>query len=112
MMAHRSRNINIGIGVMQRVKTPEPRHRVLTAMRGVMQEIEQQKSHHKAQPLLGQWPRGQSHVKCGFKLQPECIRRSESEAGEDDVEEPDAEVAEPPTQRRKFPLPSRPPEFP
>src|SRR5439155_10100923 len=112
MMAHRSGDIEIWIGVMQRVKAPEPRHRVLTAMRGVMQEIEQQKSHHKAQPLLGQGPRGQSHAKCAFKLRSECIQRSESEAGEDDVEEPDAKVAEPPTQRREFPLPPRLTEFP
>ena len=85
MMAHRSGDIEIWIGVMQRVKAPEPRHCVLTPMHGVMQEIEQQKSHHKAQPLLGQGPRGQSHAKCAFKLRSECIQRSESEAGEDDV---------------------------
>ena len=40
MMAHRSGDIDIGIGVMQRVQAPQPRHCVLTAMCGVMQEIE------------------------------------------------------------------------
>src|SRR6266478_8567581 len=112
MMAHRGRYIDIGIGVMQCMKAPEQRHRVLTAMRRVIQEIEQQESRDKAPPLIGYWPGGQSHAKHCLELRPEDVGRREGEGGKDDIQEPDAKIAESPPQRRKLPLPSRPAEFP
>jgi hypothetical protein len=85
---------------------------MLTAMRGVMQEIEQQKRHDKAHPPVCDRPGGQSNAESCFELGPECIRRSKSETGEDNIEEPNAEITEPPLQRRKFPLPPRLANFP
>jgi hypothetical protein len=112
MMAHRGRDIDIGIGVVQRVKAPEKRHRMLTAMHGVLEKIEQQEGRNKAQPLVGDRPGGQSHTESCPKLRPKGVRRREGEGDKDNIEEPDAEIAEPPPQRRELPLPSRSAEFP
>jgi hypothetical protein len=97
---------------MQRVEAPQERHGVLTAMHGILQQVEQQESRHKARPLISDWPGGQSHAKCRLKLRLEGVPRRESEAGEDNIQEPDAEIAEPPLQRRKLATPPWPAEFP
>ena len=107
-MPHRGRYIDIGIGVMQRVEAPQERHRVLTAMRGVIQKVEQQKGRDKARPLIADRPGRAKSRQDGLELRPESVRRREDEGGEDDIEEPDADIAEPPPQRRKLPPPSRP----
>ena len=44
MVAHRGRHVDIGIRMMQRVKAPEERHRVLAPMHGVAHQVEQQKT--------------------------------------------------------------------
>jgi hypothetical protein len=81
-------------------------------MHGVVHKIEQQKGRHKARPSIGNGPRGQSHAKCCLELRPEGVRRREGEGGENDIQKPNTDIAEPPPQRRKLPLPSRPAEFP
>jgi hypothetical protein len=53
-------------------------------------------------------PSKQTHAKYCLELRPKRVRRREGEGSENDVEEPDADIAEPPTQRRKLSLPSRP----
>ena len=93
---------------MQRVEAPQERHRVLAAMYGVVQKVEQQKGHQEAEPLSSDRPSRQSNAKGRFKLRSEGLRRCEGEAGEDEIEEPHADVAEPPPQRRELPSPPRP----
>ena len=85
---------------------------VLTAMHGVVQKIEQQESRHKARPSIGNRPSGQGQAKSCLELLPEGVRWREGECGEDDIEEPNTDIAEPPPQRRKLPPPSRTAEFP
>ena len=84
---------------------------MLAAMHGVLQQVEQQEGRRKAQPQIGDRPGRQSHAECGLELRPEGVRRREGKGGEDDIEEPDADIAEPPPQRRKLPPPPRPAEF-
>src|SRR5882724_7979451 len=112
MVAHRSRHIDIGVRMMQCVEAPQERHRMLTAMYGVDQKIEQQESCQNAQPLIGDWPGGQTHAKYRLEFRPEGVPRREREGGKHDIEHPDAEIAEPPPQCRELPLPPRPAEFP
>src|SRR6266851_1596906 len=97
---------------MQGVEAPQERHRVLTAMHGIAQQIEQQKSRHTARPLIAHYPGGESDAKCSLELRPKRVRRRKREGGEDDIEEPDPEIAEAPPPRRKLPLPPRSAEFP
>jgi hypothetical protein len=97
---------------MHCVEAPQERHCVLAAMHGVIQKIEQQKGRHIAQPSIGNRPSGQSQAKSSLELRPEGVRRREGEGGEDDIQKPNTDIAEPPPQRRKLPLPSRPAEFP
>jgi hypothetical protein len=92
---------------MQRVQSPQERHRVLTAMHGVIQKVEQQKGHDKAQPLLADRPSGQSHAKYRLELRPEGVRWRKGESGEDEIKEPDADIAEPTPQRRELTPASR-----
>ena len=112
MMPHRSRHIDIGVGVMHCVKPPQKRHRVLTAMHGVDQKIEQQEARQKARPLIGDRPRGQTHTEGDFELPPEDVGWREDEGGNQDIKKPDADIAKPPPERRKFPLSPRLAEFP
>jgi len=112
MVAYRGRHIDIGIGVMQCVKAPQQRHRVLTAVHRVLQKIEQQEACDKAQPLVGDRPRRQRDAKSCLELEAESLRLRKGEAGEDDAEEPNAQIAEPPPQSGKLALPSRPEQFP
>src|SRR5438477_10607285 len=111
-MAHRGRYIDIGIGVMQRMKPPEDRHSVLASVHQVMQKVQEQKSRYQAEPHISYRPRGQSHADCGLKLRPKGVRRGERKRGEDNIEEPDANIAEPSPHRRKITPPSWSAEFP
>src|ERR1700730_4531329 len=107
MVAHRGRHIDVGVGVMQCVETPEKRHRVLTAMYGVVQKIEQQKGRPKAQPGVGNRPGGQGYAECCCKLWPKGVRRREDEGGEDNPDKPEPDIAEPAPQGRKLSPPPR-----
>lgn len=84
---------------------------MLAAMHGVLQKIEQQEGRHKAYPLVSNWPRWQSHAKRGLELRPEDPRRREGKGGDDDIEEPDPNIAEAPAQCRKFAATARPAQF-
>jgi hypothetical protein len=57
VVAHRSRDIDIGIRVMQRVKAPEEWHRVLAAVYEVMQKVEEQETGQEAQRSVADRPR-------------------------------------------------------
>jgi hypothetical protein len=46
-----------------------------------------------------------------LQLGPKGVRRRKDEGGKDQIKYPDPEIAEPPPQCGKFPLPSRPAEF-
>src|SRR6516165_9432895 len=52
MMAHRGRHIDIGIGVVQRMKAPQKRHGVFAPVHEVTQKVEQQKTAKKLSPTL------------------------------------------------------------
>jgi len=94
--------------VMQCVEAPQERHRMLTAMHGIVHKIKQQKGRDKAQPLLADRPSGQTHAKYRLELRPEGVRWREGESSEDEIEEPDADIAEPPPQRRELTPAPRP----
>ena len=81
--------------MMQRVETPQKWHRVLTAMDRVDQKIEQQESRDKAQPVIGDRPGGQVDPKGSLELWPKSLGRRKNKGDEHDIEQPDAEVAEP-----------------
>jgi len=85
---------------------------MLAAMHEISEKIEQQKGCNKAGPSLGDGPGGQRDAQCSLELRPEGVRRRKGEGGENNIQEPDADVPEPPPQRRKLPLPSRPAELP
>lgn len=85
---------------------------MLAAMQGIVQKIEQQEGYDKARPLIGDWPGREGQSEGRLQLRPKAVRRREDEGGEDGIEEPDADIAEPPPQRRKLSLPARPTEFP
>src|SRR5262249_41641807 len=97
----------------QCVKAPQEGHRVLPAVHGIIQKIEQQERRNKARPsVFGNRPRWQSQAQRRLNLRPDGMRLCEDERAEYDVEDPDAEIAEAPLQRRKSPLPSRSAELP
>ena len=56
MMAHRCRHVDIGIGMVQRMKAPKERHCVLAPMNEVTNEVEQQKGRNQAQPGIADRP--------------------------------------------------------
>jgi hypothetical protein len=112
MQAHCRRYVDIGIRVMQRVKAPQKRHRVLAAMHEITQKVEQQEGRNKAGPSFGDGPRGQSDVQLSLELRPKGVRRPKDEGGKDQIKDPEPEIAEPPPQRPELAPPSRPAELP
>ena len=52
------------------------------------------------------------HSSCGIELRPEGVRWRKGEGGKDDTKQPNAEIANPPPQRRKLPLASGKAKFP
>jgi hypothetical protein len=56
MMTHRGHHSDIGIGMVDGVKTPKERHRMLAAMHCVTKQVEQQKAGEKTQHETRDWP--------------------------------------------------------
>ena len=112
MVAHRGRHIDIGVGIMQRVQPPQKRYRVLAAMHRVLQQVEQQEPSDKPHRRIANRPGGEGQAKSRLELGSEDRRRGEDKRRQHDIQEPDADVAEAPAQRRELPLPPRPAEFP
>ncbi len=77
-----------------------------------MQKIEQQKPRHKAQQGVGDRPGRQTDPQDGRELRPDRLRRRQEERREDQVEQPDADIAEAPAQGGELPLPPRPAQLP
>jgi hypothetical protein len=80
--------------MVQRVKTPEGRHRVLAPMHGVTQQIKQQKTGDKAQPEIPDRPNRKAYC---FKVKPDGRSRGQEECDEKEVSDPEADVADAPT---------------
>ena len=112
MVAHRGRHIDVGIRVMQRMKPPEERHCVLAAVHRITQQVEQQKARRKAQHRIGYRPGREPRAENRLEPQPRQPRRFKEKPDEQQIEKPEADIAEPPPQRRKFPPSARLAEFP
>jgi hypothetical protein len=112
MVAHRCRYIDIGIGMVQGVKAPEQRHRMLTAMHEIMHQVEKQKTQQEANPDIGNRPRWKMHIENGLDLRSGSLRRLEQKRDEEQVDDPKADVRQPPPQGGKFPPSPRPAIFP
>jgi hypothetical protein len=111
MQAHRRRYVDIGIRVMQRVKAPQKRHRVLAAMHEITQKVEQQKGCNKAAPS-SDGPGGQSDAQRSLELRPEDVCRRKDKGSKNQIKDPDPDIAEPPPQRWELAPPSRPAKLP
>src|SRR5205823_8056005 len=81
-------------------------------MHGVMQQIQQQEGRDKAHIHIGDWPGGERDTQRALELRTECHRRREDKCREDDVEEPQAEIAKAAAQRWELTPPPRPAKFP
>jgi len=112
MDAHRGRHVDIGVGMMQCVKAPEKRHRVLAAVHEVAQQIEQQEARHKAKPGIGDRPGRKSEARQRLETRPDESRWRNEKGGKNQVQDPEADIAEPAPQSREFSPPPRPAEFP
>src|SRR5260370_14028329 len=97
---------------MQRVKAPQKRHRVLAAMHEITQKVEQQKTRHQTQPGIGDRPRREADAQDRFEPRAKLRCRLKSKTGENQIEDPEPDIPQPPSQGRELSRPSRPAEFP
>ena len=97
---------------MQRVKAPQKRHRVLAAMHEITQKVEQQKTCHKTQRRIGDRPGRETHPCHRFQLMAEPHWWFEYKSGENQIEDPEPDIPQPPPQGGELPPPPRPAEFP
>ena len=110
-MAHRRRDIDIGIGVMHGVKPPQQRHGVLDSDASRNSENRAAGKPRPGLPTVGDRPGRQHHVRGSPRCGPDLRRRTRNQTDEDDIGQPDAEIAEPTLQRRELPLSPRPAQF-
>src|SRR5207245_6997076 len=93
-------------------KAPEERHRMLAPVHGVSQKVEQKEGRDKAQRGVGDRPGGQPDAPSCFELQSDGgIRRGE-EGGDEQVDDPEPDIADSSPKRGKLPPPPRPTELP
>jgi hypothetical protein len=112
MVAHRRRHIDIRVRVVQRVKAPEERHRMLAPVHEVTHQVEEQEPRPEAQTGVGYRPRWKGAARHHLELRAKGFSRRENNACEKEVDEPETDIPEPAPQGRKFPPPPRPAQLP
>src|SRR6516164_8324153 len=112
MMAHRCRHVDIGIGMVQRMKAPKERHCVLAPMNEVTNEVEQQKGRNQAQPGIADRPGWQGEARQRLDPRPDESRRGEDISRENQIHDPEPDIRDPAPQGGKLAPSPRPREFP